>query len=93
MRTVITLAALLPCLALGAAAARCEEAVAVNVANFVRAESDTMIRANMSMMGVKIGEFVHQSNAFLRLMYQYFTIHTFDLATLRFHDLIEINRV
>jgi hypothetical protein len=35
------------------------EGVSVNVSNFVRAESDTMIRANMSMLGVEIGEFVH----------------------------------
>jgi hypothetical protein len=31
----------------------------VTVANFVRAESDTMIRANMDMLGVKIGSFLH----------------------------------
>ena len=31
----------------------------VNVDNFARAESDTMIRANMSMIGVGIGEIVH----------------------------------
>lgn len=35
------------------------EGVSVNVSNFVRAESDTMIRANMSMLGVEIGKFVH----------------------------------
>lgn len=33
--------------------------VSVTVSNFVRAESDTMIRANMSMLGVEIGKFVH----------------------------------
>mgnify|MGYP001829234993 FL=1 len=31
----------------------------VTVANYVRAESDHMIRANMNMMGTRIGEFVH----------------------------------
>jgi hypothetical protein len=31
----------------------------VTVANFVRAESDHMIRANMEMVGVTFGEFVH----------------------------------
>ena len=31
----------------------------VNVANFVRAESDTMIRANMERLGVSIGSLVH----------------------------------
>jgi len=31
----------------------------VTVDTFVRAESDTMIRANMSMMGVEIGKFKH----------------------------------
>jgi hypothetical protein len=31
----------------------------VTVANFVRAESDHMIRANMKMAGVSIGKFVH----------------------------------
>ncbi len=31
----------------------------VTVDNFVRAESDTMIRANTSMMGAEIGKFRH----------------------------------
>lgn len=31
----------------------------VTVGNFVRAESDTMIRANMAMMGVGVGQLVH----------------------------------
>lgn len=34
-------------------------AQAVNFETFVRAESDHMIRANMSMVGARIGEFVH----------------------------------
>ena len=38
------------------------EPVGVNVANFVRAESDHMIRANMSMMGIGFGRFTHIRN-------------------------------
>jgi hypothetical protein len=36
-----------------------KEPVSVTVANFVRAESDHMIRANMEMLGVDFGEFTH----------------------------------
>ena len=36
-----------------------EKTVPVTVANFVRAESDHMIRSNMKMVGAKIGEFAH----------------------------------
>jgi len=36
-----------------------EKTVPVTVANFVRAESDHMIRSNMNMVGAKIGEFTH----------------------------------
>ena len=45
-------------LALSASAAD-EDKEPVTVANFVRAESDHMIRANMKMVGAGIGEFVH----------------------------------
>jgi hypothetical protein len=36
-----------------------EKTEPVTVANFVRAESDHMIRANMEMVGVTFGKFVH----------------------------------
>ena len=36
-----------------------EETVPVTVANFVRAESDHMIRSNMKMVGAEIGKFAH----------------------------------
>lgn len=46
-------------IALAAASAPITAGEPVSVANFVRAESDTMIRANMSMMGMEIGRFQH----------------------------------
>jgi len=50
MRTLITLLLFAPMLA---------SAEAVNVKNFVRAESDHMIRANMAAFGVDFGKFTH----------------------------------
>jgi hypothetical protein len=44
---------------LAASATSLKAAEPVTVANFVRAESDTMIRANMDMLGVSIGSLVH----------------------------------
>lgn len=50
-------------LALGAAlplaAGESVEPVSVNISNFVRAESDHMIRANIEAFGVSVGEFAH----------------------------------
>jgi hypothetical protein len=53
----VSLAILFIALAPGASAQA--ESVNVNVENFVRAESDNMIRANMQMIGVGFGEFTH----------------------------------
>ena len=36
-----------------------EQPVSVNITNFVRAESDHMMRANMKAFGVPVGEFAH----------------------------------
>lgn len=44
---------------LAAHAALLQASEPVTVQNFVRAESDTMIRANMAMVGVEIGRFSH----------------------------------
>jgi len=46
-------------IALSAGTASVQAAEPVTVANFVRAESDHMIRANMKMVGAGIGELVH----------------------------------
>ncbi|MGD8347113.1 MAG: DUF1254 domain-containing protein, partial [Lysobacterales bacterium] len=53
--TVVTLALL----ASGSDALAEASKTPVTVANFVRAESDHMIRANMEMVGVTFGTFVH----------------------------------
>ena len=54
MRHLLTIALLVPALVFAG-----EQREPVNVANFVRAESDHMIRANMKMLGAQIGKFVH----------------------------------
>ena len=62
MKKDITRGILLPAMALCAAAACAaanEDSARVTVANFVRAESDTMIRANMAMMDTDFGEITH----------------------------------
>jgi len=43
----------------GGLAGESKKLVSVNVANFVRAESDNMIRANMAAFGVDFGQFAH----------------------------------
>jgi hypothetical protein len=53
--TVVTLALL----ASGSDALAEVSKTPVTVANFVRAESDHMIRANMEMVGVTFGKFAH----------------------------------
>lgn len=57
MKTRATLISMAIVLFAGMASVGADEPV--TVANFVRAESDTMIRANMSMLGVEIGKFAH----------------------------------
>ena len=46
-------------IALAAGTASVQAAEPVTVENYVRAESDHMIRSNMKMVGAGIGEFVH----------------------------------
>ena len=39
-------------------------AEAVTISNLVRAESDTMIRANLATYGIGLGEIAHESNLY-----------------------------
>ena len=50
---------ILAIVALVASTANLYAAEPVNVENFVRAESDTMIRANMKMGGLTVGKLTH----------------------------------
>ncbi|QQL44861.1 DUF1214 domain-containing protein [Sulfuriroseicoccus oceanibius] len=62
MKAVITSSLVIAAALVATATVRAEEKeapVAVNLSNFVRAESDQMLRNTMSMSGVKIGEFTH----------------------------------
>ncbi len=60
MKAIITLSvAIFATVLAGSTAVAEEQRKPVTVANFVRAESDHMIRSNMKMMGASIGKFTH----------------------------------
>ena len=58
-RNILIFATLISGFSLSGAAAESGEPQDVNVANFVRAESDHMIRANIKTFGATFGEFTH----------------------------------
>ena len=60
MKTIITSSiAVIAAAILGSTVLADDKKESVNVSNFVRAESDHMIRENMKMMGVDFGKFTH----------------------------------